>query len=96
MASGNCNGFFAFLGGAVVGAVAALLLAPEKGDKTRARVRRSLQDYTDRVDTAVFLSEEDIDEMVIDEQLDELKAADRAAKEAIDNEMKASETNKKA
>lgn len=89
MASGNCNGFFAFLGGAVVGAVAALLLAPEKGENARARVRRSIQDYTDRVDTAVFLSEDDIDEMVVDEQLDELKAADQVAKEAIDEEMKA-------
>lgn len=86
MASGNCNGFFAFLGGAVVGAVAALLLAPEKGDKTRARVRRSIQDYTDRVDSAVFLTEDDVTAMV-DNRIDELKAADQAAKEAIDEEI---------
>lgn len=34
---------YAFLGGAVVGAGAALLLAPEKGADTRARIREILR-----------------------------------------------------
>lgn len=33
----------AFLGGAIVGAAAALLLAPEKGEDTRARIREILR-----------------------------------------------------
>ncbi|MBQ0006785.1 MAG: YtxH domain-containing protein [Alistipes sp.] len=34
--------FFAFIGGAIVGAAAALLLAPESGEQTRKKIRESI------------------------------------------------------
>lgn len=51
----NCNGFFAFLGGAIVGAVAGVLLAPERGKVMRLRVRRALQER------GLFLDEDQLD-----------------------------------
>jgi len=33
---------FAFIGGAIVGAAAALLLAPESGEETRKKIRESV------------------------------------------------------
>ncbi|MDR0954838.1 MAG: YtxH domain-containing protein [Rikenellaceae bacterium] len=38
-----------FLGGAALGAVAGLLLAPESGKKTRRRVQRFYEDERDRL-----------------------------------------------
>jgi gas vesicle protein len=38
-----------FLGGAALGAVAGLLLAPESGKKTRRRVQRFYEDERDRI-----------------------------------------------
>lgn len=34
--------FFAFIGGAIVGAAAALLLAPESGEETRKKIKDSV------------------------------------------------------
>lgn len=34
--------FFAFIGGAIVGAAAALLLAPESGEETRKKIKESV------------------------------------------------------
>lgn len=39
----NLNILYAFLGGAIVGAGAAILLAPEKGDVTRRKIKEILQ-----------------------------------------------------
>ena len=36
---------YAFLGGAIVGAAAAVLFAPEKGEDLRAKIRELLQRY---------------------------------------------------
>lgn len=48
----------AFLGGAAVGAVVGILMAPEKGEDTRARIVRILKEK------GISLKKEDIDELV--------------------------------
>ena len=48
----------AFLGGAAVGAIVGLLMAPEKGEDTRARIVRFLKEK------GISLRKEDIDELV--------------------------------
>ncbi len=40
----------AIIGGAVAGATAALLLAPEKGEDTRAKIQDSVKDFCDKHD----------------------------------------------
>ena len=45
----KAEGIIWFLGGAVVGAAAALLLAPESGEKTRRRIKRFVEDEKDRL-----------------------------------------------
>ncbi len=37
----KCNGIIAFIGGALAGAAAALLLAPDSGENTRRRIRET-------------------------------------------------------
>ena len=44
--------FFAFLGGAVVGAAVALLLAPEKGEVTRGKIREAVNSRVDKAEKA--------------------------------------------
>ena len=48
----------ALLGGAAVGAIVGLLMAPEKGEDTRARIVRFLKEK------GISLKKEDIDELV--------------------------------
>ncbi|MCM1503615.1 MAG: YtxH domain-containing protein [Muribaculum sp.] len=48
----------AFLGGAIVGAGAALLFAPEKGEDLRARICRVLREK------GIFCNETDVDALV--------------------------------
>lgn len=40
----------AIIGGAVAGATAALLLAPEKGEDTRAKIQDTVKDFCDKHD----------------------------------------------
>ncbi|MBR2948031.1 MAG: YtxH domain-containing protein [Bacteroidales bacterium] len=39
----KCNTFFAFLGGLIVGAGAALLFAPESGSETRKKIKNTFE-----------------------------------------------------
>lgn len=49
---------YAFLGGAVVGAAAALLFAPESGEELRNRIKESLKRR------GIDFSDDDIEELV--------------------------------
>ena len=50
--------FFTFLGGAALGAMIALLAAPEKGSDTRKKLRRKLKEY------GVDLNKEELNELI--------------------------------
>lgn len=39
----KCDNFFAFLGGLIVGAGAAILFAPESGDETRKKIKNTFE-----------------------------------------------------
>lgn len=62
----NVNIFMAVLGGAAVGAALGLLLAPERGEDLRARIKRELRER------GLLAKHDDIDELV-DEIAEELK-----------------------
>lgn len=42
------NSLLCFMAGALAGAVAAVLLAPDSGQNTRAKIRKSVSDVADR------------------------------------------------
>lgn len=44
---------FAFLGGAIAGAAVAILLAPEKGEVTRAKIREMIDKRVDELEDGV-------------------------------------------
>ena len=50
--------FFTFLSGAALGAMVALLLAPEKGSNTRKKLRRKLKEH------GIKLSKEELSELI--------------------------------
>ena len=50
--------FFAFLGGAALGAIIALLVAPDKGSDTRKKLRRKLKEY------GIDLNKEELNELI--------------------------------
>ena len=43
------KGLFAFIGGALAGAAAAILLAPDSGDNTRRKIREKAQQEYERM-----------------------------------------------
>lgn len=62
------NLLYAFLGGAIVGAGAALLLAPEKGEDMRAEIKSLLRKYG----LCTCTKEEELEE-IVDEIAAEIK-----------------------
>lgn len=64
----SLNLLYAFIGGAIVGAGAALLFAPERGDELRAQIRELLAKYG----ICTGKKEEEIEE-IIDEIAEEIK-----------------------
>ena len=59
MASNSTSGIFgAFLGGAIVGAATAVLLAPQSGRTLRERLRDKLSQHS------VILSDAEVDELI--------------------------------
>lgn len=59
MASNSTSGIFgAFLGGAIVGAVTAIMLAPQPGRTLRERLRDKLSQHS------VILSDAEVDELI--------------------------------
>lgn len=55
---GNLGLLYAFLGGAIVGAGAAVLYAPEKGEETRRRIKELLRKR------GILCTESEIDALV--------------------------------
>lgn len=45
----KCNGIIAFIGGALAGAAAAILLAPDSGENTRRKIREKAQHEYDNL-----------------------------------------------
>lgn len=45
----KCNGIIAFIGGALVGAAAAIILAPDSGENTRKKLREKAQQEYDHL-----------------------------------------------
>lgn len=64
----SLNLLYAFLGGAIVGAGAALLFAPEKGDELRGEIKELLKKYG----ICKYTKQEEIEELV-DEIAAEIK-----------------------
>lgn len=49
----KCKGLIAFIGGALAGATAAILLAPDSGENTRRKIREKAQQEYDNLKNKV-------------------------------------------
>ena len=65
----KANSFLALLAGAAAGVVLGLLIAPEKGEETRQKVKKAAEDCIDKVK----------------EKIDDMKANANQADEAADS-----------
>ena len=93
---GRCSGqalFFAFLGGAVAGAVAGILFAPKAGEQTRrelkAYARRTEEELIDKAKEARAALDEAIErgKSFVAEKRADVDAALKAGKEAMKERM---------
>jgi gas vesicle protein len=55
------KGLFAFIGGALAGAAAAILLAPDSGDNTRRKIREKAQQEYEKMKQKVAQAKCDCD-----------------------------------
>ncbi|MDE6119532.1 MAG: YtxH domain-containing protein [Muribaculaceae bacterium] len=70
MASGNSGSFGAFIGGALIGGLAALLLAPQRGARTRVRIKERMLDMGRDIFPKRVTADEDF---IIESDLEEIK-----------------------
>ena len=49
----NGKVFYAFIGGAIVGGILGVLLAPKSGEMTRAQLRKFFEDEKDKINDAL-------------------------------------------
>ena len=56
------SGFGAFLGGAIVGAVVALLYAPKTGEETKAEIRDRVKQLRDEAEDRLHLMRDDVED----------------------------------
>lgn len=63
----KCNTFFAFLGGLVVGAGAAILFAPESGAETRKKIKNTFDREFQNLKDKINEMNEEISEEIADE-----------------------------
>lgn len=74
------DSIFAFIAGAAVGAIAALLFAPEKGSETRARIARKAEEaksLADELKESLRETGNGLKESVRERALDRLDALER-------------------
>ncbi|HLZ33379.1 MAG TPA: YtxH domain-containing protein [Nitrospira sp.] len=92
----RCSGqavFFAFLGGAVAGAIAGILLAPKSGEETRRELRGYARKAEEEVIEKAKEARAALDEVIergkhfVTEKRADVEAAVKAGKEAMKDKM---------